>query len=74
MKREWLAYGLFGLGAFFLAIHTVVPALWTLFGLAGPPPLTGESGVLYFLPGFSPPLGAVAMLLAGLAYTKGGEA
>jgi hypothetical protein len=68
MKWNWAAYLLFGLGVFLMLIHTTIAAIWTVFGFPGAPPLTASSGVLYYLQGFTPPLGAILMLIAGLVY------
>ncbi|MEX2161311.1 MAG: hypothetical protein WD751_05285 [Anaerolineales bacterium] len=76
MNKTWAAYLLFWLGVFLLGIHTTLPVLWTLLGLPEPIPFTADSGVLYYLQGFTPPLGAILMLIAGLVYgaqSKRGE-
>ena len=57
---------LFAFGVFLMLIHTTIAAVWTVLGLPGAPPLTAPSGVLYYLQGFSPPLGVLLLFGAGL--------
>lgn len=70
MNRRKIAYLLFAIGVLFLGVHTTFAVLWQLF--TGSPetyPLS-RSIVLYYAQGFTPILGAVCLLLAGLAYEK----
>ena len=71
MRRERFAYALFGVGVFLLFVHTTMPALWQLLGMAGAYPLASTQGLLGISTGFTPPLGALLMLVAGLVYGSG---
>jgi len=61
---------LFFVGAFTLSVHTVLPFLWNLFGIPTPYPLISREGIGAFLPGFTPPIGGLLMLLAGFLYSQ----
>lgn len=70
MTRKTITYVLFGIGVLLLEIHTTFPVLWQL--MTGSPetyPLSGTT-LLYYAQGFTPILGAVCLLLAGLVYEK----
>jgi hypothetical protein len=69
MKRKIITSILFVLGALLLEIHTTFAVLWQISGISLPYPL-GQSIVLYYAQGFTPILGAVCLLAAGLAYEK----
>lgn len=73
MRRVWLAYGLFGLGVFLLLVHTSMPALWQVLGIKNSYPLASTDGLLGLSAGFTPPLGVVSMLAAGLVYGAKGR-
>jgi len=59
---------LFALGAFFVHIHTTVPFLWALVGIPLAYPLMVTKGVLAVLPAFTPPIGAVLLVVGSLIY------
>lgn len=71
MRKERLAYALFGFGVFLLFVHTTLPALWQLLGIAEEYPLASTQGLLGLSTGFTPPAGAFVMLVAGLVYGSG---
>lgn len=64
---------LFIAGVFTLSVHTALPFLWNLVGVPTPYPLVASEGIGAILPGFTPPLGGLLMLLAGILYTKAGR-
>lgn len=66
MRRRLAAALLFGLGVVLLFVHTTMPALWELFGPEGDYPLASADGTLALASGFTPVIGAVLMLTAGL--------
>ncbi len=57
-------------GAFALLVHTTFPFVWALAGIRAPYPLTPLRGPLSFLPGFTPPLGALLMVIGGLIFGR----
>lgn len=61
---------LFLIGVFTLSVHTVLPFLWNLSGIPAPYPLISSVGIGAFLPGFTPPIGGLLMLLAGMLYSR----
>lgn len=65
MQRQWLVRALYWSGVFLLFVHTTGPALWQVLGLPGAYPLASTKGLLGLAAGFTPPLGAASMLLAG---------
>lgn len=69
MKRKVVAYILFVMGVLLLEIHTTFAVLWQISGISMPYPL-GRSTILYYAQGFTPILGAVCLLAAGLVYEK----
>ena len=69
MSKKNLAYILFGVGVLLLEIHTTFAVFWQLLGIPMPYPLS-QSIVLYYSSGFTPILGAICLLLAGLNYEK----
>ena len=71
MNKNNLGIVIFLLGIFFLFMHTTSPFLWLLIGIAYPYPLSSNQGILFYLQGFSPPIGAILMVLGGLIYGRG---
>jgi hypothetical protein len=69
MKRKTLAYLLFIVGVLLLEMHTTFAVFWQLSGNPAAYPLS-RSIVLYYAQGFTPVLGAVCLLAAGLVYEK----
>jgi hypothetical protein len=61
---------LFFAGVFSLFVHTTLPFLWGVTGLQVPYPLVATEGPLYYLPGFTPPLGALLMVIGGLIFGR----
>ncbi len=61
---------LFFAGTFTLFVHTAFPFLWALAGIPTHYPLTPAAGPLSYLPGFTPPLGALAMVIGGLIFGR----
>ncbi len=61
---------LFFAGTFSLLVHTTLPFLWALVGIRTPYPLTAAVGPLSYLPGLTPPLGALLMVIGGLIFGR----
>lgn len=72
MRTRVAAYLLFGLGVILLFVHTTMPALWELFGSPGNYPLASADGPLALASGFTPVVGALLMLVAGLVHVSDG--
>lgn len=70
MLNRKLGMALFFLGGFLLLVHTTLPFLWALAGNPFPYPLTSSSGILWFLSGFTPAIGAIVIVIAGLIYGR----
>ena len=70
MLNRKFGLGLFFLGVFLLVVHTTFPFLWALVGIHFPYPLTSSSGILWVLPGFTPAIGAIVIVIAGLIYGR----
>lgn len=69
MTRKTLVYLLFIIGVLLLEVHTTLAVLWQLAGIPATYPLS-RSIVMYYAQGFTPILGAVLLLAAGLVYKK----
>lgn len=70
MNRRMISFLLFTTGVFLLGVHTTFAVLWQL--ITGSPetyPLSATT-LLYYAQGFTPILGAVCLLAAGLVYEK----
>ena len=67
-KRLGLSF--FSVGAFFMFVHTTLPFLWALVGIPLAYPLTTTQGMLAILPGFTPAIGALLMVVGGLIYGR----
>ena len=61
---------LFLTGVFFLLVHTTLPFLWSLAGIPSAYPLISSMGIGAFLPGFTPPIGALMIVLGGILYGR----
>lgn len=72
MQSKRLGLAIFFVGVFFLFVNTTVSFLWRLIGVPWAYPLapTGGSVMLISLPGFTPVVGAVLMVVGGLAYGR----
>lgn len=70
MRSDWPVRILFSTGVALLFVHTTLPALWELFGPRTAYPLSSTEGPLSILSGFTPPLGAFVLLLAGSVHTR----
>jgi hypothetical protein len=69
MRYPAVTYVLFALGAFLLVMHTTIPVLWRLAGVPFQYPLSATP-FLQFSQGFTPMLGVLCMLAAGLIAEK----
>jgi hypothetical protein len=69
MKRNTIAYLIFAIGVFMLAVHTTLPVFWQLLGFAGTFPLS-RPVPLYYASGITPILGVFLLLVAGLVSEK----
>jgi hypothetical protein len=70
MTRRTLTYLIFAIGVLLLEAHTALAVLWQI--ITGSPetyPLS-DTLFLYYAQGFTPILGAVCLLAAGLVYEK----
>ncbi|MGA9349201.1 MAG: hypothetical protein WBW48_10410 [Anaerolineae bacterium] len=70
MSSKRLGTSMFYIGVFFLFVHTTIPFLWTLSGIPLAYPLVPTQGWLIALPGLTPPIGAVLMVIGGLIYGR----
>lgn len=61
---------LFLVGVFALSVHTTLPFLWALAGIPAHYLLTPAEGFLSYLPAFTPPLGALLMVIGGLLFGR----
>ena len=64
-----MTYILFALGVLLLEVHTSFAVLWQISGNPAEYPLS-RSMILYYAQGFTPILGALCLLAAGLVYEK----
>lgn len=70
MQHRKLSLSLFYLGVALMLVHTTLPFLWELAHIPWAYPLVSTNGILAILPGFSPPIGALLMVLGGLIYGR----
>lgn len=70
MRAKKLGLSLFSVGAFFVFVHTTLPFLWALVGIPLAYPLTATKGILAVLPGFTPAIGAILMVVGGLIHGR----
>jgi len=70
MQAKRLGLGVFALGAFLVHVHTTLVFLWTVVGmpLAAYPLLFRE--IHPYLPGFTPAIGAVLLVVGSLIYGR----
>ena len=73
MNKNNLGIAIFLLGIFFMFMHTTIPFLWAIIGITYPYPLSSNQGVLFYLQGLSPPIGAVLLVVGSLIYSEGKE-
>ena len=67
MTRSQVAVVVFACGVFSLVVHSTLPFVWAVAGIEIPYPLVPQ-GSLAVIQAFTPPLGLVTMLAAGLIY------
>jgi hypothetical protein len=67
MNRTQLSALIFSISVFLLFVHSTFPLLWGVAGIPVPYPLM-TSGAWAALMGFTPVLGLIGMLAAGLIY------
>ena len=70
MSAKKYGIALFFVGVFFLFVHTTLPFLWGLLGVPSAYPLFSNEGIWAFLPGFTPAIGGLLLLLGGILYGK----
>lgn len=70
MLAKTSGLSLFSVGVFLMFVYTVLPFLWALVGIPLSFPLMAEKGVLAMLPGFTPPIGAVLMVIGAIIYGR----
>ena len=70
MSTKKSGIALFLIGVFFLFVHTTLPFIWRLIGVPSAYPLVSENGIWAMLPGFTPPIGALLVVLGGFIYGK----
>jgi len=58
------------LGVVLLHVHTKLPFLWGLVGIPWDYPLRVPEGALAMLGGFTPPIGALLMVIGALMYGR----
>ncbi len=68
MQRRTVGVIFFLIGVFTALVHTMLPWVWALAGIRSPYPLAATAGWGAYLPGFTPPLGAMMMLIGGLVF------
>ena len=73
MNKKYLGIVIFLIGIFFLLMHTSLPFLWSIAGIASPYPLSSNHGIFFYLQGFSLPIGAILLVVGGLTYSDGKE-
>ncbi len=70
MSAKTSGRALFFVGVFFLFVHTTLPFLWALLGVPSAYPLASSEGIWALLPAFSPPIGALLVVLGAILYGK----
>jgi len=70
MQTKKLGLSFFFLGVFSMFLHTTLPFLWSLAGIPFAFPLVTTEGVLAILPGFTPLIGALLMVIGALTYGR----
>lgn len=70
MQHRILGLSLFYTGVALMLVHTTLPFLWQLARIPWAYPLVSSEGMLAILPGFSPPIGAMLMVVGGLIYGR----
>lgn len=71
MKHESLGIGIFILGILTLFAYTAFSFLWASAGISSPYPISleGKSEAVGAIAFFSPPLGALLMIIGGFIYS-----
>ena len=70
MQAKILGLLLFSVGVFLVFVHTTLPFIWALVGIPFAYPLAPTEGIMVALLGFTPPIGAILMVLGGLIYGR----
>ena len=70
MRHRTLGLSLFYIGVALMLVHTTLPFLWELARIPWAYPLVSTNGVLAILAGFTPPIGALLLVLGGLVYGR----
>lgn len=70
MQHRILGLSLFYIGVALMLVHTTLPFLWELARIPWAYPLTSTKGILLILSGFTPPIGALFMVVGGLIYGR----
>ncbi|MDF2627878.1 MAG: hypothetical protein K0R39_1709 [Symbiobacteriaceae bacterium] len=70
MKDRIVALSLFYIGVALMLVHTTLPFLWELARIPWAYPLVSTNGILAVLSGFTPPIGAGLLLVAGIIYGR----
>ena len=69
MQHKAIGTILFIIGGFFILMHTLFPFLWNVIGIQAAYPLASDHGIMYYLQGFSPAIGAALLLAGNQAYS-----
>lgn len=69
MQRKAIGTILFIIGGFFILMHTLFPFLWNIIGIQAAYPLAADSGIMYYLQGFSPAIGAALLIAASQTHS-----
>jgi len=70
VQTKKLGLFLFFVGVFLMFVHTALPFLWFLVGIPFTFPLVATEGVLAILPAFTPPIGALLMVIGAMTYGR----
>jgi hypothetical protein len=69
MRSQKLGMGLFVLGVLFVHVHTTAAFLWAALGLPlRTYPLLLRGGFLSYVPGFTPAIGGLLLVIGSLIY------
>jgi len=68
MQRRIIGLSLFYIGVALMLVHTTLPFLWQLVRMPWGYPLAATEGILAMLSGFTPPIGALLIVIGGLIY------
>lgn len=70
MRHRTFGLLLFYIGVALMLVHTTLPFLWELARIPWAYPLVSTNGLGAILPGFSPVIGALLLVLGGLVYGR----